>query len=487
MMFFEQYKEFVDADPRKDRAMVQVNYETMTKRCEVSLPKWLIEGKSILDLGSCYGAYGQWALMNGAKNYTGVELQKQFADASIEMLSKYHTNFGVIQEDALQFLRNSSYLNEKYDIIIAAGLIHGYTDVVELLRLMSLVSEEYIIIESMEVDEPTYPRIEFKPYRMVVPKEKQDSTYRYSEGFTAIAGFKAVSFILYESGFVNDGGRLLPEKITTSLDAYNTPIADYKTNNFKDPATITVERYIGRFKKQETKPLSLQHNTITGNSNLLPKELKSKTISAFEPWKFDDSVAKRFQQEARTNIPDYERVLGLCLGVANKKFNKNISVIDVGSALGHTLDIFIKDGFKSVVGVDNSTEMINNSLHKQKVKYSDKLPKGNYDMVMANWTLHFVNERKEYIQDVYDNMNTGGVFILSEKTPQDETIKEMYYDFKRNNGITDEYIYEKEEKLKGYMNLLPIRWYLDTLELTGFKNIQIINSRFGFVTFYCEK
>ena len=155
--------------------------------------------------------------------------------------------------------------------------------------------------------------------------------------------------------------------------------------------------------------------------------------------------------------------------------------------MGHTLDIFIKDGFKSVVGVDNSTEMINNSLHKQKVKYSDKLPKGNYDMVMANWTLHFVNERKEYIQDVYDNMNTGGVFILSEKTPQDETIKEMYYDFKRNNGITDEYIYEKEEKLKGYMNLLPIRWYLDTLELTGFKNIQIINSRFGFVTFYCEK
>lgn len=478
MMFFEQYKEFIDADPRKDRSMVQVNYETMTKRCEVSLPKWLIEGKTILDLGSCYGAYGQWALMNGAKNYTGVELQKEFARSSSQMLSKYHTNFSIIERDALQFLRDASYLNDKYDIIIAAGVIHGFTDVIELIRHMSLVANEYIIIESMEVEEPIYPRIEFKPYRMVVPKETPESNYRYSEGFTAIAGFKAVSFILHENGFVNDGGKLEPEKINSSLDAYSTPIYDYKTNISKDESTITVERYIGRFKKQETKKVSLQSNTTSSQF----KELPGTPL-----WSFDDSVAKRFQQEAMTNIPDYERVLGMCLGVANKKFDKNISIIDVGSALGHTMDIFVKDGFKNISGVDNSAEMITNSLYKHKVVLSSKLPKGNYDMVLANWTLHFVDERKQYIQDIYDNMNQNGVFILSDKTPQNDIIKEMYYDFKRNNGVSNEYIYGKEERLKGYMNLLPIEWYMQTLKEIGFKSVQIINSRFGFVTFYCEK
>jgi hypothetical protein len=108
-------------------------------------------------------------------------------------------------------------------------------------------------------------------------------------------------------------------------------------------------------------------------------------------------------------------------------------------------------------------------------------------MVLANWTLHFVDARKEYIQRVYDNMNSSGVFVLSEKTCQTDTIKEMYYDFKRSNGVTDEYIYDKEQKLKGYMNLLPVDWYIETLKEIGFKNVQIINSRLGFVTFYAEK
>lgn len=468
MMFFEQYKEFIDCDPRKDRGMPKVNYETMTKRCNCTLPSWLIKEKTILDLGSCFGAYGHYALSHGAKHYTGVELQKQFVDKSSELLSKYHTNFDVIEKDALLFLKETT---EKYDIVVASGLLHGYTDVVELVKLLSQVANEYIVIESIELLETTNPKIEFKPYRMVIPKTNDKDNYRYSEGLTPIIGLKALSFVLNEYGFAMDGGRITPDAITTTTDVYNSPMEEL------DPSFITANRYIARFiKSEETKKFSLYHNTINGSVKTLQKT-----------WEFDDNVAKRFQFEARTNIPDYQRVIDMCLDIANKKLNKQSNIIDIGSALGHTIDIFIKDGFKNVYGVDNSADMINNSLHKQRVKYSDKLPKGNYDMVIANWTLHFVNERESYIKDIYDNMNPNGVFILSDKTPQDETIKELYYDFKRSNGIKDEYIYEKEEKLKGYMNLLPIRWYLDTMKLTGFKNIQIINSRFGFVTFYSEK
>jgi tRNA (cmo5U34)-methyltransferase len=468
MNFFDNHKQFIDCDPRKDRGMPQVNCETMSKRCKATLPTWLIEGKSILDLGSCFGAYGHYALLHGAKHYTGVELQKQFVDKSIELLAQHHTNFTIKQQDALEFVREST---DQYDIVIASGLIHGYTDVIELIKHISRIAKEHIIIESIDIDEKIYPKIEFKPYRMVIPKLNDQGNYRYSEGLTPIIGLKAVSFILNECGFTMDGGRIKPEAITSSVDVYNNPLEDL------DPSYITANRYIARFiKAEQTNKISLQHNTSKNNAKLLPKM-----------WEFNNDVAKRFQFEARTNIPDYDRVIDTCLNIANKKFDKTISIIDIGSALGHTLDVFFKDGFENIIGVDNSTEMINNSLHQHKVKYSTKLPTGNYDMVLANWTLHFVNERKEYIQDVYDNMNNGGVFILSDKTPQDDFIKEMYYDFKRSNGITDEYIYEKEEKLKGYMNLMPIRWYLDTMKLTGFRNIQIINSRFGFVTFYCEK
>ena len=62
--------------------------------------------------------------------------------------------------------------------------------------------------------------------------------------------------------------------------------------------------------------------------------------------------------------------------------------------------------------------------------------------------------------------------------------RDAYYhgtaaDFSTTNGITSD--------SGNSSNLLPIDWYLDTMKEVGFNNVQIINSKYGFVTFYCEK
>ena len=88
---------------------------------------------------------------------------------------------------------------------------------------------------------------------------------------------------------------------------------------------------------------------------------------------------------------------------------------------------------------------------------------------------------------MYNALTTSGAVIITDKTAQSKWIKELYYDFKRNNGVSNEYIQDKEEKLKGYMYCYDQQWYSDTLTDIGFKNIQIINSNLGFVTFYAEK
>lgn len=207
-----------------------------------------------------------------------------------------------------------------------------------------------------------------------------------------------------------------------------------------------------------------------------------------EIWKFDDSVAKRFQQEALTNIPDYERVIDMCLEIVKSKYSKESTIVDIGSALGYTVDKLITSGFNNVIGIESSQSMIDNSKHKQSIILSETFPTDLFaDVVLANWTLHFVVERKNYIQNIYNSLSDGGTFIISDKTSQTPEIKELYYDFKRANGVTDEYIYEKEQKLQGYMHPYPIEWYTETLKDIGFKNIQIINARLGFVTIYCEK
>jgi len=483
MMFFDQYPEFVDKDLRKTRGTTQVTSESLSKRCEVLLPEWSIKDMHVLDLGHCVGAMGQWSLSNGAKHYTGVDIQKDFCDVSTELLAQHwpSDSFTIVNQDVVEFMKQEVEKGSVYDVILASGIIHGYFNTVGFIELMSKLSSRYIVVESQEVEEPVTPTISFKIYNMLSNKEG----YPYM-GWTAVVGFNALRAIMGEYGFNMHGDRIYPEKITNTHDAYNDEV---KLN--QDEIYGTPQRFMVRYAKSlKVVNNSLQHKVIN-NVQKYQKgyiNLNTLTINKAPVWEFDDLVAKRFQHEAETNIPDYERVLNMCLDIAKRKMPENATIVDVGSALGHTMDKFIKAGFKDTFGIDYSESMIANSLHSDKVTLSSIWSKEfRADFVMANWTLHFINERKQYIQDIYNSLEENGVLIISDKTPQSDDIKELYYDFKRNNGVTDEYIYEKEQKLKGYMNLLPIDWYLDTLKEVGFKNIQIINSRFGFVTFYGEK
>lgn len=205
-------------------------------------------------------------------------------------------------------------------------------------------------------------------------------------------------------------------------------------------------------------------------------------------WEFDDQVANRFRNEALQHIPDYERVINTCLDIAHKKgYAKECNVIDVGSATGTTVDRFVSAGYTNVYGVEASEAMIARSLHKDRIIHSSIFPNIESYFVMANWTLHFVNQREEYVRSVYNRLAKGGSFVLTEKTTQSELIKSLYYEWKISNGVDPLYILQKEQDLKGVMVTYPAEWYIEMLRHVGFTEVEVINSRFGFVTFYCEK
>ena len=93
---FELQPEFIDLDPRKNRPKqtkddqgfdilsYPVTIEFMNLRHSVMVPPEIIKGKTILDVGSCMGATGAWSLYHGAKDYTGVEIQKYYLNKSRE-------------------------------------------------------------------------------------------------------------------------------------------------------------------------------------------------------------------------------------------------------------------------------------------------------------------------------------------------------------------------------------------------------------------
>ncbi len=153
MNIFESLPEFITKDHRSSRPrIINKNYraysissEFMYARHLAMLPPESIKGKSILDIGSCYGATGAWVLSNGASHYTGIEPQGNMANCSNELLMKYfsHDKFTIIECSLEDFVSNT-----KYDIIIASGVIYSYLDTMRFIRQITEICDDSIIIES---------------------------------------------------------------------------------------------------------------------------------------------------------------------------------------------------------------------------------------------------------------------------------------------------------------------------------------------------
>jgi trans-aconitate methyltransferase len=208
-------------------------------------------------------------------------------------------------------------------------------------------------------------------------------------------------------------------------------------------------------------------------------------------WKFDDEVARLFDEIARTNIPHYEDVIWKCLAVAKEAFpdKTTAKIIDVGSALGHTMEIFRGAGYAHVFGVDSSESMHAQSRVKKNLILSSTFPKehGPFDLVLANWTLHFVKEREKYLSDIFAGMSQGGVLILTDKMESTKEKNAHYHAFKRAQGLTEEEIVAKAAAIEGILIPFPQEWYLETLPRIGFKNVAIIDEVWCFTTLRCNR
>jgi 2-polyprenyl-3-methyl-5-hydroxy-6-metoxy-1,4-benzoquinol methylase len=90
--------------------------------------------------------------------------------------------------------------------------------------------------------------------------------------------------------------------------------------------------------------------------------------------------------------------------VARRRLPSDAKILDVGSAIGHTLKRMKDVGFANVFGVEMSEEMISKSFPDATIIRSSKFPSeyAPFDMVTANWTLHFILEgRDQYLRDIY--------------------------------------------------------------------------------------
>jgi tRNA (cmo5U34)-methyltransferase len=208
-------------------------------------------------------------------------------------------------------------------------------------------------------------------------------------------------------------------------------------------------------------------------------------------WTFDANVAAKFDAIAQAQIPNYDIVIGRCIELARASFpnQADAKIIDVGSARGRTLSLLVDAGFTQAIGVESSPHMAAVSACNDRVIISGQFPleHGPFDMVIANWTLHFIHKREDYMRRIYSGLKPGGLFVFSERMQASPATYQRYLDFKRSRGVTEAEIKAKEESLKGVLETRPLAWYLDTLNSLGFTGIEIIDAAWCFNTLFCHK
>jgi tRNA (cmo5U34)-methyltransferase len=207
------------------------------------------------------------------------------------------------------------------------------------------------------------------------------------------------------------------------------------------------------------------------------------------PWRFDSKVAETFVSHARQHIPGYERVIDKSVAFLSRTLDYNDAVIDIGCATGHTLKKLSSVGFTNLHGVDNSDSMmVHVPVGIARLTCSDRLPMDQtYHAAIMNWTLHFVRDKVVYLQDIFAQLESGGYLILSDKTYNQGTALNLYHDFKRSQGVSDQDITEKALAVKDVMFIDSQQWYQNALINTGFKDITIIDADWCFSTFLAVK
>jgi tRNA (cmo5U34)-methyltransferase len=220
-----------------------------------------------------------------------------------------------------------------------------------------------------------------------------------------------------------------------------------------------------------------------------------KEISSSHKWVFDEKVAARFTTEAEQHIPLYWETIDLSIETIKTAFNSNAKILEIGCATGNTLLALVAQGFTNVVGCDSSPAMLEQA-HKniQQNQFITLIETATFpqysspfDVVMCNWTLHFIKEREQYLKDIFNSLNSKGLLILTEKTVQSDTVKMLYHKFKLKQGLTLEQINQKDQTLQGVLVPYSLEQNLSLLKETGFINLEILSAAFGFVTFLAWK
>lgn len=222
-------------------------------------------------------------------------------------------------------------------------------------------------------------------------------------------------------------------------------------------------------------------------------------------FEFDEKVAGVFDDMVCRSIPYYKDVLRLSADFALMHLKENSTLLDLGTSTGAMLiEIASKAQFPlRLCGIDNAQSMLIQAQNKL-LAYGMKaelicgdilevdFPKS--DGIIANYTLQFVRplERERLVKKIFNALNKGGVFILSEKVitthkELDYKMIQYYLEGKRKQGYSAFEISKKREALENVLIPYSAKENEKMLKDSGFSHIEVLFRWVNFATFLAIK
>ena len=222
-------------------------------------------------------------------------------------------------------------------------------------------------------------------------------------------------------------------------------------------------------------------------------------------FEFDEEVATVFDDMLERSIPFYKEVIEFTCKIIGLHVKEDARIIDLGCSTANTLLALHKRSTKKyhLVGVDNSKAMLHLARQKAhaygaKVELIEaditQIELCHYDAIIANYMLQFIRplQRSAFVQNIYNGLESNGVFIFSEKIVFDDKalnkqMIDLYYDFKRTQGYSDFEIAQKREALENVLIPYTEEENRAMLKEAGFKTIETLFKWGNFATFVAKK
>lgn len=202
---------------------------------------------------------------------------------------------------------------------------------------------------------------------------------------------------------------------------------------------------------------------------------------------YDESIRAIGRLAARYVKPDtYCYDLGCSLGAAAFAIRRNISVTDCPRCKIIAVDsapAMIERCRKLLTDDDGITECVVQQADIRQVVIE------NASMVVMNYTLQFIplDERLPLINRIFDGINQGGIFVLSEKIRDDDPevedlLVELHHDFKKANAYSELEISRKRAALENVLIPETTSAHLQRLAKAGFRHSSVWLKHFNFIS-----